>query len=58
VIPCKAGSETIAARLEGRVTLHAGETVRLAWAPESIHLFDQDSGKRHDSELPQARISK
>jgi sn-glycerol 3-phosphate transport system ATP-binding protein len=48
VVTCKAGSETIAARLDGRVPLRAGENVRLAWPPEAIHLFDRASGRRHD----------
>jgi sn-glycerol 3-phosphate transport system ATP-binding protein len=57
VVTCKTGSETIAARLDGRVLLRAGETVRLAWAPESIHLFDRDSGRRREGAASQARAS-
>jgi sn-glycerol 3-phosphate transport system ATP-binding protein len=55
VITCKVGSETIAARLDGRVPSRAGESVRLAWPPEAIHLFDRASGRRHEGEAAPAR---
>jgi sn-glycerol 3-phosphate transport system ATP-binding protein len=57
VVTCKAGSEMIAARLEGRVPLQAGAAVRVAWPPESIHLFDRASGRRHEGAAPQARMT-
>ena len=40
-----AGCE-LQARLPPRVVRHAGETVRVAVAPESIHLFDPATERR------------
>jgi sn-glycerol 3-phosphate transport system ATP-binding protein len=57
VVTCSIGSETIAARLDGRVPLREGATVRLAWPPESIHLFERASGRRRDLAAAPAHVT-
>jgi sn-glycerol 3-phosphate transport system ATP-binding protein len=57
VVTCGIGSETIAARLDGRVPLQAGGVVRLAWPAEAIHLFDRATGRRHEGAAPAARMT-
>jgi sn-glycerol 3-phosphate transport system ATP-binding protein len=46
IVTSRAGSETIALRAAGRLGLQPGAAVRIAWAPDSVHLFDRASGKR------------
>jgi sn-glycerol 3-phosphate transport system ATP-binding protein len=41
-----AGGAALVARAGGTLALSLGETVRLAIAPEHVHLFDAESGKR------------
>jgi sn-glycerol 3-phosphate transport system ATP-binding protein len=46
VITAQAGSESLLVRAPGQLALRAGARVHLAWAPESIHLFDAGTGVR------------
>jgi sn-glycerol 3-phosphate transport system ATP-binding protein len=41
-----ADGTTLTARASGALALRLGETIRLAIAPEHIHLFDAESGRR------------
>jgi len=41
-----ADGTALTARTPGALALHLGETIRLAIAPEHIHLFDAESGRR------------
>jgi sn-glycerol 3-phosphate transport system ATP-binding protein len=46
ILTCEAGSQTLAVRAPGRVTLALGAPVRLSWSPDATHLFDAQSGSR------------
>ena len=48
ILTCEVGSQTLAVRAPGRVTLSPGAPVRLAWSPDAIHVFDAQSGSRRD----------
>jgi sn-glycerol 3-phosphate transport system ATP-binding protein len=50
IVTCAAGAETIAVRAPGRVELAEGTAVRLAWSPDTVHLFEAASGRRLDRE--------
>ena len=50
IVTCAAGAETIAVRVPGRVELAEGASVRLAWSPNAVHLFEAASGRRLDRE--------
>jgi len=51
ILTVKVGGETLFMRAPGQLAQAAGTPVRLAWKPESLHLFDSASGVR----LPQER---
>ncbi len=53
VITAQAGDESLLVRAPGHLALGAGARVRLAWTPESIHLFDAGTGVR-EADAPQA----
>jgi len=58
VITAQAGSESLLVRAPGQLALGAGARVHLAWAPESIHLFDADTGVREaDAPQPAQRVA-
>jgi sn-glycerol 3-phosphate transport system ATP-binding protein len=48
ILTCGAGSQTLAVRAPGRVTLSSGAPVRLSWSPDATHVFDAQSGGRQD----------
>ena len=51
ILTVKVGGETLFMRAPGQLAQAAGTPVRLAWKPESLHLFDSAGGVR----LPQER---
>ena len=53
VITAQVGSESLLVRAPGQLALGTGAQVRLAWAPESVHLFDAGTGVRQ-ADAPQA----
>jgi sn-glycerol 3-phosphate transport system ATP-binding protein len=53
VITAQAGAESLLVRAPGHLALGAGARVRLAWDPESIHVFDAGTGAR-EADAPQA----
>jgi len=58
VITAQAGSESLLVRAPGQLALGAGARVHLAWAPESIHLFDARTGVREaDAPQPAERVA-
>ena len=48
ILTCGVGSQTLAARTPGRITLAPGAPVRLSWTPDATHVFDAQSGRRRD----------
>jgi len=48
IVTCAAGSETASVRTSGRVDLSPGTPVALEWQPDSVHLFDEETGRRVD----------
>ena len=46
ILTCEVGSQTLAVRAPGRVTLPPGAPVRLLWNPDATHVFDAQSGSR------------
>lgn len=57
ILSCKAGSETLIVRAQGKVMLAPGTGVQLAWPREAMHVFDAASGKRSDDVLAAARAA-
>jgi sn-glycerol 3-phosphate transport system ATP-binding protein len=51
LLSCRVGSESLTARVAGRVGLRRGDTTRLRWAPGALHIFDGATGVRHDVEI-------
>jgi len=54
VLTCRLGPHALVARLPGRTRLRPGETLRLGWPGDAVHLFDARSGKRADIRPPAA----
>ena len=48
VLTVQVGEESLLARAPGRLGLGTGAKVRLGWAPEAMHLFDDGTGRRID----------
>jgi sn-glycerol 3-phosphate transport system ATP-binding protein len=48
LIEARVADESFVVRLPGKVSAAAGETVRLAWDPATVHWFDLSSGRRID----------
>ena len=48
ILTCGVGSQTLAVRAPGRVTLAPGAPVQLSWSPDATHVFDAQSGNRRD----------
>jgi sn-glycerol 3-phosphate transport system ATP-binding protein len=57
ILACKAGSETLIVRAQGKVTLAPGTGVQLAWPREAMHVFDAASGVRRDDVLAAVRVA-
>ena len=52
LLSCRVGSESLTARVAGRVGLRRGDTAQLGWAPGALHIFDGATGVRHDVDIP------
>ena len=57
ILACKAGSETLIVRAQGKVALAPGTGVHLSWPRETMHVFDAASGARRDDVLAAARAA-
>jgi sn-glycerol 3-phosphate transport system ATP-binding protein len=55
VLTVQVGQESLLVRASGRLSLASGAPVHLAWAPESIHIFDASTGVREAGVPPTAR---
>ncbi len=53
ILTVRVGEETMFVRSPGQLTYGAGALVRLAWKPESVHLFDTRTGVRKPVEADQ-----
>jgi sn-glycerol 3-phosphate transport system ATP-binding protein len=51
LLSCRAGSESLTARVAGRVGLRRGDITQLGWAPGALHIFDGATGVRRDVEI-------
>jgi sn-glycerol 3-phosphate transport system ATP-binding protein len=58
IVTCEVGSQTLAVRAPGRVTLTPGAPVRLSWSPEATHVFDARSGSRRGDAAAVSPISR
>ena len=58
VLTVSVGEETMLVRAPGQLALGPGAPVRLAWKPESVHLFDAKTGVREaDPSQPSRRAA-
>ena len=58
VLTARVGEESVLVRAPGQLALGAGARVRLAWKPDSVHLFDSATGARAaDALQPAARVA-
>jgi sn-glycerol 3-phosphate transport system ATP-binding protein len=48
ILTTRVGQESLLLRAPGQRRLATGAAVRLGWEPESLHVFDADSGRRVD----------
>ncbi|WP_119458258.1 ABC transporter ATP-binding protein [Rhodospirillaceae bacterium SYSU D60014] len=46
ILTARVGNQSVLLRVPGRSGLATGEPVRIAWSPESVHVFDGTSGRR------------
>ena len=58
IVSCAVGTQTVNARVPGRVDVAADTPVSLAWRPEAAHVFDAASGRRHDDAIPDRMIGR
>jgi sn-glycerol 3-phosphate transport system ATP-binding protein len=58
IVTCTAGDSLVSARVPGRASVAAGETVQLAWPPEAQHLFDAATGARLDASPVQPSLAR
>ena len=57
LVVCAAAGERLTVRVTGRPPLAPGATVRVAWAPQEVHLFDAATGRRRDDAAALARVA-
>ena len=57
ILTVQVGQETVFMRAPGQIAQAAGTPVRLAWKPESLHLFDSTSGTRVAEEMQPVRLA-
>ena len=57
ILVCKAGTETLIVRAQGKVTLAPGTVVQLAWPRGAMHVFEAASGARRDDVLAAAEAA-
>ena len=53
LLTCRAGSESLTARVDGRVGLQRGDGTRLGWARGALHFFNGSDGLRQDVDTNQ-----
>ena len=46
IVDCEIGDERLAVRVQGHVSLGAGDHTTVSWNTECVHLFDSDTGMR------------
>ena len=51
LLSCRVGSESLTARVAGRVGLRRGDIAQLGWAPGALHIFDGATGLRRDIDV-------
>ena len=47
MVACAIGNQSVTASVPGKAALTPGDTVNLAWRPDTLHFFDAASGRRH-----------
>jgi sn-glycerol 3-phosphate transport system ATP-binding protein len=57
VLNVRVGDETFLVRAPGQLTHAPGSPVRVAWKPESMHLFDAETGMREAEPRPAHALS-
>jgi len=57
ILVCKAGTETLIVRAQGKVARAPGTAVQLAWPREAMHIFEAASGARRDDVLAAAGVA-
>jgi sn-glycerol 3-phosphate transport system ATP-binding protein len=57
ILTVQVGDESLLMRAPGQLAQAAGTPVRLAWKPESLHLFDEATGMRAAEERQPARLA-
>jgi sn-glycerol 3-phosphate transport system ATP-binding protein len=57
ILTVRVGGEALLVRAPGQVALPRGAAVRLAWNPESLHLFDAATGVRVEDGRQPARLA-
>lgn len=56
ILTVKVGDETLLVRAPGQLAQPAGAPVRLAWKPESLHVFDAKTGVRSGVDVRHAPV--
>jgi sn-glycerol 3-phosphate transport system ATP-binding protein len=51
LLSCRVGSQTLTARIAGRVGLRRGDAAQLGWAPGALHIFDGATGARRNVDV-------
>ena len=46
IVTARLGEQSLLVRVPGRVRVTEGERASLSWSPESVHLFDANTGRR------------
>jgi len=57
ILTVAVGEESLLVRAPGQLAHRAGARVRLAWSPESMHVFDAQTGMRLADSMPAARAA-
>jgi sn-glycerol 3-phosphate transport system ATP-binding protein len=57
ILTVRVGEETLFMRAPGQLAQAAGTPVRLAWKPESLHLFDSATGARVEEARQAGRVA-
>jgi len=58
ILMCAIGRQALAVRAPGRVALAPGAPVSLAWARDTAHVFDAETGRRRDDVAADSPISR
>ena len=52
IVATRVGEQTLLVRVPGRYALAPGETTRLNWSTDHVHVFDATTGLRVDDHRP------